>query len=124
MSKGASLAIRLINSLAEFWRWLCSPFGGRRDLMRAVVSDGSMPSSLKPKVLYVVTEDGIAWQAALICPCGCGDRLDLNLLPDERPCWRVGIGSDEIASLQPSVWRTEGCRSHFFLREGHIVWVN
>jgi len=109
--------------LAEFWRWLHAPVRRRRGLVQAVVSEGGLPSNLKPKILYVVKEEGVAWQAALICPCGCGDQLDLNLLPDERPCWQVRIGVGGVASLHPSVRRTEGCKSHFFLREGRIIWA-
>ena len=113
----------MTNVLAEFWRLLYSPFHRNRDLVQAVVSEGALPGDLKPKILYVVKEDGVAWQAALICPCGCGDRLDLNLLPDERPYWQVRIGASGVASLHPSVQRTEGCESHFFLREGRIIWA-
>jgi Family of unknown function (DUF6527) len=123
MSWAKSLAQRIVGALARSWNRLCARLTRREALVRAVVSEGALTLDLNPKTLYVVTEDGMAWQAALICPCGCGAQLDLNLLPDERPCWRVCISTDGAASLSPSVWRTEGCRSHFFLREGRIVWV-
>ena len=112
------------DALRWSWQLLSKALGQRRALVRVVVSEGALSSDLKSKTLYIVTEEGVAWQAAIICPCGCGDKLDLNLLPDERPCWRVRIGPSGAASLHPSVWRTEGCRSHFFLRDGHITWVD
>lgn len=122
MSTISSLARRVRSKFAELLRWLL-PSLGRRPAIRVVISEGMLPSNLKERTLYVVTEDGVPWQAALICPCGCGENLDLNLLTDERPCWRVSVGPDGAASLAPSVWRTEGCRSHFFVREGEIVWA-
>jgi hypothetical protein len=85
--------------------------------------EGSFPPRLKSQTLYVLTEDGIPWQAAMICPCGCGTALDLNLLPDERPRWRFTADDKGRASLDPSVWRKVGCKSHFWLRGGRIIWV-
>ncbi|MGE3343138.1 MAG: DUF6527 family protein [Vicinamibacterales bacterium] len=29
------------------------------------------------------------WAAALLCPCGCGDVIELNLVEQASPCWRV-----------------------------------
>jgi hypothetical protein len=64
-----------------------------------------LPRKLKRRVLYVVQEDGFEEQAAMICPCGCGAVLHMNLLPDERPCWKLTRHDDRTVSLAPSVWR-------------------
>lgn len=84
---------------------------------------GDLPPNLKRRTLYIVEEDGYREQAALLCPCGQGHILHLNLLPDERPCWRVSEHDDGTASLHPSVWRKKDCKSHFWLRRGRIFWV-
>jgi hypothetical protein len=81
-----------------------------------------LPKKLKRRVLYVVQEDGFEEQAAMICPCGCGAVLHMNLLPDERPCWTLTRHDDRTVSLAPSVWRQKACGSHFFLRHGRIQW--
>ena len=81
-----------------------------------------LPAKLKPRTLYIVSEDGFEEQAAMLCPCGCGRILHMNLLPDERPCWRVNRHDDGSASLHPSVWRKKDCRSHFWLKNGQIKW--
>lgn len=83
-----------------------------------------LPSELEPNVLYVVEDDGFLEQAAMVCPCGCKSTLHMNLLPDERPCWRVEQNADGSASLFPSVWRQVGCRSHFWFREGRVDWCD
>ena len=62
--------------------------------------------------------------AAMVCPCGCGGTLRMNLRPEAEPCWRLSASETGAATLQPSVWRDEGCRSHFFLRAGQIVWCD
>jgi hypothetical protein len=94
---------------------------GRRYLLTTV--EGAFPAKLKHRRVYVLTEDGTPWQASMICPCGCGKTLELNLLPDERPVWRYSADKKGRVSLLPSVWRQVGCRSHFWLRNGRIMWV-
>jgi len=81
-----------------------------------------LPDLLQAHTLYLAGENGYFWAAAMLCPCGCGDAIELNLLKKARPCWTVHEHSDRSASLTPSVWRRQGCRSHFFLRHGRIDW--
>jgi len=94
----------------------------RRRIVRLRLVEGTFPKPLKANLLYILTEDGQPWQAAMICPCGCGATLDMNLLTDERPCWRYSANKRGGASLHPSVWRKIGCKSHFWLRDGKISW--
>ena len=80
------------------------------------------PDRLKPVTLYVAGEEPHVWAAAMLCPCGCGDVIELNLLEQASPCWSVRQHRDSTVSLTPSVWRTKGCRSHFILRNSRIEW--
>jgi hypothetical protein len=80
------------------------------------------PDLLKPSTLYVAGEGAHLWAAAMRCPCGCGDVIELNLLKKVRPRWSVQEHTDGSVSLMPSVWRRKGCRSHFFVRHGRIDW--
>jgi hypothetical protein len=89
---------------------------------RFKIAAGALPKKLKRRVLYIVQEDGFDEQAAMICPCGCGEVLHMNLLPDERPCWTLTTHDDRTVTLAPSVWRKKKCGSHFFLRRGRIQW--
>ena len=54
-----------------------------------VVVEETLPAQLVRRTVYFVREDGFDEQVALLCPCGCGRILHMNLLPDERPCWSV-----------------------------------
>jgi hypothetical protein len=60
----------------------------------------------------------------MICPCGCKEVINLNLLKTVRPRWSVKEHPDRTVTLTPSVWRQKGCRSHFFLRRGRIEWCH
>ena len=90
---------------------------------RTIVVRIALPGKLRKKTLYVVEEDGFEEQAAMICP-RCHDHiLHMNLLPDERPCWKVIRHEDGTATLHPSVWRRKGCGIHFWFRRGRVHWV-
>lgn len=62
------------------------------------------------------------WVIVMICPCGCGDKIYLNTLQSEQPCWKIKHTIKGI-SISPSIWRTKGCKSHFFLKNGKIIWA-
>lgn len=81
------------------------------------------PDQFENSVLYLIGENEYLWHAALLCPCGCGEIIRLNLLPDDYPSWKVQISRRGV-SIEPSIWRTTGCRSHFFLRFGRIQWCH
>lgn len=81
-----------------------------------------LPEELVPATLYLVGEGRHQWAAAMVCPCGCQDVIQLNLLAQARPAWSVQEYPDDTISIFPSVWRTKGCRSHFIVRRSRIEW--
>lgn len=112
-------------------RWLTRLFAGIGAAIsgwfnppyKTLFVEDALPQHLKRRTFYVVQEDGFEEQAAMICPCGCRKVLHMNLLTDERPCWRVTRHEDGTATLHPSVWRKKGCGSHFWFRRGRVQWV-
>jgi hypothetical protein len=94
-----------------------------RPKFKTVIVEEDIPDKPKYKVLYIVTEDGVPWSAAMVCPCGCGETLHMNLLPDERPVWSLVHHGNNLSSLHPSIWRQVGCKSHFWFRHGQIYWT-
>lgn len=75
-----------------------------------------MPKKLQAGVLYVSEE---FFTAAHLCACGCGAKIRTPLGPTE---WSMNDGS-RGPTLRPSVgnWQ-QGCRSHYWLRDGEVVW--
>jgi hypothetical protein len=105
-----------------FWRargkiadWLAPAY-------RTAVIEEPLPQQLRQKTLYVVEEDGFQEYAAMTCPCGCKRVLYMNLLPDERPCWKLTHHKNGTATLFPSVWRKKDCGSHFWFTSGRVIW--
>ena len=82
-----------------------------------------LPDNVEKGHLYLIGENGKHWFAALICPCGCSELIQISLLQNERPHWKVNVSSKQIPSLHPSIWRKNGCQSHFVLRNGRILWT-
>jgi hypothetical protein len=120
----------LDNLLVSFGTWIIqsgrriarSWWDFRNPPYRTVIAGAQLPRKLIPRTLYVVEEDGFDEQAAMLCPCGCGRTLHMNLLTDERPCWKLTRHTDGSSTLHPSVWRQKDCRSHFWFREGRVIW--
>lgn len=71
----------------------------------------------------VLVQRGVMRSLVIACPDGCGDTLTINL--DERagPAWRL-YRNDRGTSLFPSVWRDNGCRSHFIVWQSKIYWCD
>lgn len=112
--------------MSFFRRWIAAVrrwWDRRRGRYGVVfVESDELPEVLPDKTIVIAREDGTLWSAGMLCPCGCGDRLELMLLTDVRPRWDVHFSVDGRPSLLPSVWRKQACRSHFWLREGRIQW--
>lgn len=81
------------------------------------------PDLPRPGRVYLVGDRADPWSAAMACPCGCGALIQLSLLRQDRPSWTAAVAADGAVTLHPSVWRVRDCRSHFFLRQGRIVWA-
>lgn len=81
------------------------------------------PDELLPESVYAIGENGHLWHVVLLCPCGCGATIALNVLPDDSPRWTLHE-TPNGPTLSPSVWRTTGCRSHFILRRGEVIWCH
>jgi len=76
-----------------------------------------MPERLEPGILYVAETYGAA---AHLCACGCGAKIRTPLGPTD---WTLTEKSG-VPSLSPSVgnWQ-QACQSHYFIRDGKIVWA-
>jgi len=57
------------------------------------------------------------------CPCGCGDVISLPMKRPHNPRWRLALTVAGRPTLYPSVWRNNGCMSHFWIKDGRVYWT-
>lgn len=88
-----------------------------------LVADNPLRGEVTANSVFVVGTPAYHKWAYLQCPCGCGDILMLSLAKQANPSWRVKWDRLGRPSLSPSVNKTTGCRSHFWLRKGKIEWA-
>jgi hypothetical protein len=118
----ASLWKRMWNALTEVPRKLRTRLSRRKSQLYKIEQVDDFPDTPKPLRVYLAGGTENFWGAAMLCPCGCGETIELNLLKQVRPCWSVHEDADGLVTLHPSVWRQKGCRSHFLLQHGVIRW--
>lgn len=109
--------------------WLNAVFGRlaawwRKDLKVVRGEGDSLPQQIERGTLVHMVDAGKSWSVGFYCPCGCGDVIELLLLPNLDPHWTLSVDTLGRPSLYPSVWRTTGCKSHFWLKNGRPVWAN
>lgn len=74
--------------------------------------------------IIIVGGKGYCKWVYIACPCGCGEVLNLSLMKSHEPHWNLKIDNQSRPSLYPSVWKKDGCNSHFWIKEGKIVWCD
>ena len=81
-------------------------------------------SSISERDFIVVNYQEVPRWALLRCPCGCGTVISLPLVSPHKPRWSVYVNEKGLPSLFPSVWQNTGCKSHFVIRSGHVIWAH
>lgn len=59
----------------------------------------------------------------MACPDGCGETLVVNIDPRAGKAWRIDTRGEGL-TLYPSVWRDGGCKSHFIVWRGFLIWCD
>lgn len=82
-----------------------------------------VPELIRDKIILIVQDGNDPELLVFKCPCGCDLGVSLNLLEDARPKWNFNFNDDGTMDVYPSIWRTVGCKSHFWLKASKIKWV-
>jgi len=82
-----------------------------------------LPDDIPEKKILIIADGYQPDSLAFKCPCGCNNTIFLNLLLDAKPRWKYCITKRGNISISPSIWRKTGCRSHFYILKGRIIWV-
>lgn len=119
-----------MSSIARLWQWIFAWILGlfRRPSVAAKtyltvrqIHGDLFPAKIPVNCLVELLDDD-PYAAALNCPCGCGETIELMLMEGVQPRWDITIDTNNRPTLHPSVWRKTGCRSHFWIHGGEIVW--
>jgi hypothetical protein len=103
-------------------KFFVSEMAPHYEKVRMVSSMDQVPKDLS-RIVFVVRRAGSDRWAVLECPCGCAERLDVNLMRTRRPFWRVRLHRGTV-SLLPSLWvSSDRCGSHFWLIRNRVVWA-
>src|ERR1700749_957153 len=74
-----------------------------------------LPEIIRDNTIYIVGDSKEPWVIAFNCPCRCKKVIQLNLLQDVTPSWKYSVTKKGKITISPSIWRTVGCKSHFFI---------
>lgn len=112
----------LRNKLRRFWLIIKNRLW-ETPIPLETIRVSELPDQLRAGQIYLIGENDFLWIVALLCPCGCDSAVQLNLLPDAHPRWRIDNHSDGTVSLTPSIWSKRRCDSHYFIKRGFIKWT-
>lgn len=121
--------------MKKFFKWLFSLFywGKKHPPIESSSFDlelysleivSELPNEIDDKIVYLEGDKNKNdfWYAMLNCPCGCQEKIMLNLMNDVKPYWEITIKGSSF-SISPSIWRTKNCESHFWLKNSKVIWV-
>ncbi|WP_114761686.1 DUF6527 family protein [Pseudomonas chlororaphis] len=89
-----------------------------------VVKGDALPAKMPMRSIVLAQDGREDWCVGLQCPCGCGRTIELLVIEEAHPRWDYSVDAKGSPSLHPSVWLTNGCRSHFWLKNGRIHWCH
>lgn len=95
-------------------------YGPARRLV--TIAGDTLPQRLPQRDLVLARESGEDICVGMRCPCGCGHAIQLATFDVARPRWDITVDRNGRPSLHPSVDMKKGCRSHFWVRGGRIIW--
>ena len=87
-----------------------------------VVDQASAYAQITSDAIVLIMPQNTPKSLKFYCPCGCGELLTINLMPNVAKAWKIGFEVGKGFSLWPSVWRDTGCMSHFILRN-NSAWL-
>lgn len=79
------------------------------------------PDNIQSETIYIIGDRNKYWALYFKCPCGCGADIALNILEDTKLFWKYKIIKNKITII-PSINRIVGCKSHFLIKNGKVVW--
>lgn len=113
----------MIKTIKRLHQWIVQSLSSLFDKPFSVQYVEDPVDNPKNKVLYIIGTKDQPWQVEMLCPCGCNDKIVLPVNYETSPRWSIKVNGNGLSTLHPSIWRSKGCKSHFFLLGGKIKWA-
>ena len=88
-----------------------------------IIPDNPNPQNIEKDIVYIVGEKRYMKWAYMKCPCGCNETIMLSLNKNSSPSWSVKQDKLGRATISPSINKLDGCKSHFLIKNGKLVWA-
>jgi len=92
----------------------------RPRLLCIEVAEAPIESELVPSFLYQEVRGDFPKWAHFVCP-RCKSHIQVPITASTNN-WRLSVDWLRRPTLHPSIWETESCGAHFFVRRGDLVW--
>jgi hypothetical protein len=91
---------------------------------KAVLCGEEVPRPIPAGTMYCQTIQGLdkPWAVFFLRPCGCGEEINIPVLDPGSWTLRLDGPRFEHPTLNPSIARLTGCKSHFFVVGGEVRW--
>lgn len=94
------------------------------DFVARIVPTHPVPEATKVGQVLIVSALNYKKWACFQCPEGCGEIIQLSLSQLRRPRWIVSIDWLGRPTINPSIRQLDGCRCHFWVRQGTVEWCS
>lgn len=109
----------IINRIIKDMLWKHKQFQYKVEL----IPDNPGSENLEKNIVYIVGGKKFVKWAYLKCPCGCNAPIMLSLNKLNYPSWSVKQDKVGRATISPSINKLDGCRSHFVIKKGKVIWT-
>lgn len=94
----------------------------RPDFVVRQMTEHPDPAAMARGRIYVVGGRGFTKWAYFRCPADPEEIIQLSLMPDHRPRWRIASDYLGRPTINPSVRQLDGSFAHFWIRKGQVDW--
>jgi hypothetical protein len=94
------------------------------ELLAQQVQQHPSSDDIRAGRVYVVTSHGHPKWAYLRSPSDPDEVIQLSLMPNRRPSWKITIDVLERPTISPSVRQLAGSYAHFWVKKGAIEWCD
>lgn len=91
----------------------------RPDYLTLEVSETPLDEEMAGDLIYDEVRGGHRKWAHMVCP-RCGEHIQVQTAA--RSKWLLHVDWLRRPTIHPSIWETDGCGAHFFVRKGARLW--